>query len=158
MSTEITRYSEFSVNQRAMIEAALCGLTITQIATRCKVENSLVRNFIESAAAQRFMRGHAILRLGGQGAAVAIETLIEIASDKEAPKQARVSASDKLLSYTGLQIGTVDSDKSPANMSQKELMARLAKLQEEAISRAKDVKIVDVTPDKDEIDLAELMK
>lgn len=128
------------------------GLDVSFVAKNCECTVHYVYEVMKSAQFQDWQRGLALAELHGIGSRVAIKTLIEIAKDKKAPKQARVSASDKLLSYTGYSIGTNgEIEKAPSTMTQAELQQRLQQLTIEASQRAVTVilegDVVDVTED-----------
>ena len=132
------------------------GFSTTEVMKKTKAtafEVSWVKN---SAIYQDWQRSQALSELGGEGAKVAIQTLLEVARDKKAASQARVSASDKLLHYTGIKLdGDGNIEKTPSNMSASELQNRLAELQKEALNRAKPVNIIEgecTTQDKDNVD------
>ena len=96
------------------------------------------------------------------GAKAAVDCLIGVVKDNMSTRAIKVSAADKLLHYTGLRVteqGLIE--KSPGNMTQKEIQDRLQQLQIEASSRAKvlDTTIIDTTCDvlTDELDINDLL-
>lgn len=122
-----------------LLAAGEAPLSVSRI---CECSDSTVYEVKNSAKFAQLCYNFAISKLMSEGAKAAVDTLIEIAIDKRAPKQARVSASDKLLSYTGYHISESGKlDKSPASMTQEELRNRLKALQDEAAQRSKPVVI-----------------
>jgi len=120
------------------------GFSSKEVQTKTKATHSEVQAVFSSAIFQDWQRSQALSELGGRGARVAIQTLLEVAQDKKAASQSRVSASDKLLHYTGLKLDAEGNiDKSPSNMTASELQQRLQDLQKEAINRAKPINIIE---------------
>jgi len=132
------------------------GLEAKEVMKRAKCSHGEVYFVLNSAIFQDWQRSEALAELGGRGAKVAIKTLIDIAQNKKAGSQARVSASDKLLHYTGLKLDAEGNiDKNPSNMTAQELNDRLQQLQKEALNRAKPVNVIEgeiVSNDKNNID------
>lgn len=113
------------------------GFEPSTVSKMCSCSLDIVYDVKKSSLFAKYCYNSAISELMTIGAKVAVDTLIEIARDKKAPKQSRVSASDKLLSHTGYHV--TESGmlvKEPSNMSQEELTARLQQLQKEASNRA----------------------
>lgn len=120
------------------------GLDVKKVMERAKCTDSEVYRVKNSAIFQDSERSEALILLGGEAAKVAIRTLLEVARNKNAASQARVSAADKLLHYTGIKLDSEGNiEKTPANMTAAELHNRLAELQKEAMSRAKPVNIIE---------------
>lgn len=120
------------------------GLSVKEVTEKCSCPQIEVYNVKNSAIYQDWQRSQALAELGGEGAKVAIQTLLEVARDKKAASQSRVSASDKLLHYTGIKLDSEGNiEKTPANMSASELQQRLVELQKEALNRAKPVNIIE---------------
>lgn len=151
----------FNTELQAQIAKLLSeGVEPMEVSRICSCSNEQVYAVKNSAQFMKYCYGNAINRLVTVGASVAVDTLIEIARDKKAGKQARVSASDKLLSHTGYHV--TESGmlvKEPSNMSQEELTQRLAVLQREASNRATIPVIIEghVVQDVSD-DLANLLK
>jgi len=130
--------------QNRIAELLASGMSATDVADACECHLSHVGTVKNSALFARICYDSAMKELFSVGAKVAVDTLIEVARDKKAPKQSRVSASDKLLQHTGYQVGENGKlEKSPANMTQAELNQRLQDLQREASQRANPVKIIE---------------
>ena len=156
--SELTKRA-FTDNQRKILRLAERGKTARYISKKLTTKYNDVCSFLKSAEAFAYLRGEALTNLGGQGAAVAIKTLIEVASNKKAASQARVSAADKLLHYTGLKIDIDPRDKSPSTMTADELYKRLQLLQKEAANRAKPINIIEGEKvEIEDTDFADLMK
>ena len=132
------------------------GFSTMEVAKKTKSSVDQVSWVLNSAIFNDWQRSQALSELGGRGARVAIQTLLEVAQDKKAASQARVSASDKLLHYTGIKLDSEGNiEKTPANMTAQELQNRLAELQKEALNRAKPVNIIEgecTTQDNDNVD------
>lgn len=113
------------------------GFEPLHVSKVCDCSLEAVYTVKKSSQFMKYCYGNAINELMTIGAKVAVDTLIEIAKDKKAGKQARVSAADKLLSHTGYHITESGMlTKEPSNMSQEELAQRLQALQQEASNRA----------------------
>lgn len=120
------------------------GKTPFQVMRIARATHSEVQTVLSSAIFQDWQRSQALSELGGRGARVAIQTLLEVAQDKKAASQSRVSASDKLLHYTGLKLDAEGNiDKNPSNMTASELQQRLQDLQKEALGRAKTINVIE---------------
>jgi len=120
------------------------GVEPLEVARICECHDTMVYSVKNSSLFARICYDSAMKELFSVGAKVAVDTLIEVARDKKASKQARVSASDKLLQHTGYQVSENGKlEKSPANMTQAELNQRLQDLQREASQRANPVKIIE---------------
>lgn len=120
------------------------GHEVKYIVKKCESTLTEVTIVLNSASFQDWQRSSALSELGGRGARVAISALVEICSDKKAASQARVSAADKLLHYTGLKLdGEGNIDKTPANMTATELTNRLLQLQKEENNRRREMKTID---------------
>jgi predicted aconitase with swiveling domain len=143
--TEIAeiKFDEFTEAETQILGFVKRGMDIPEVARRLRITQDKVRAFVDSDKVQMHLRADALFLLGGRGAAVAVYTLIEVASNKKAQAAARVSAADKLLNYTGLKVDFNGMDKSPAMMTAEELSDRLRKLHEEAATRAKVVPIIE---------------
>lgn len=127
------------------------GFSTTEVMKQAKATAHEVSWVLNSAIFNDWQRSQALSELGGRGARVAIQTLLEVAQDKKAASQARVSACDKLLHYTGIKLDSEGNiDKTPANMTAQELQNRLAELQKEALNRAKPLNIIEGEVSKDE--------
>lgn len=120
------------------------GKSPNEVMKIAKATYSEVQTVLSSAIFQDWQRSQALSELGGRGARVAIQTLLEVAQDKKAASQSRVSASDKLLHYTGLKLDAEGNiDKNPSNMTASELQQRLQDLQKEALGRAKTINVIE---------------
>lgn len=143
MTNDIDTYklpAPFEGLQLNIAELLEKGEDASNIALKCGCSVYHVYGVLKSAKFQDWQRGLAYSELHGIGAKVAISTLIEIARDKKAGKQARVSASDKLLHYTGYSVSEDGRlEKSPSAMTAAELQERLNTLHNEAINRSKTV-------------------
>jgi hypothetical protein len=136
------------------------GKSPNEVMKATKATYSEVQGVFSSAIFQDWQRSQALSELGGRGARVAIQTLLEVAQDKKAASQSRVSASDKLLHYTGLKLDAEGNiDKSPSNMNASELQQRLQDLQKEAMNRVKTINVIEGQSETIEDDnLNELLK
>ena len=132
-----------SINRQNKIAGYLVdGLSINETAKRCECSQQDVSYVKNSAKYQQLCYSKAMSQLFSVGVAVAVDTLINIAKDVKSPKQARVSAADKLLSYTGYHLTESGKiDKAPSTMTQAELQERLTSLQNESANRAKPAMI-----------------
>lgn len=157
MNKELNKFSGKSAKIAQLLND---GLSVKEVQTKTKAAYSEVHRVFSSAIFQDWQRSQALSELGGRGARVAIQTLLEVAQDKKAASQSRVSASDKLLHYTGLKLDAEGNiDKSPSNMTASELQQRLQDLQKEAMNRAKTINVIEGQSDTIEDDpLDELLK
>lgn len=132
------------------------GIEPQEVIKLTKSTSQEVYLVLNSAVFQDWQRSQALSELGGRGARVAIQTLLEVAQNKKAASQARVSAADKLLHYTGIKLDAEGNiEKTPANMTAAELHNRLAELQKEAMNRAKPVNIIEgeiIQPSNNDVD------
>ena len=127
------------------------GKENSEVMKLCSCSSSEVYRVLNSAIFQDWQRSQALSQLGGRGARVAIQTLLEVAGDKTLSGQARVSASDKLLHYTGLKLNVEgELDKSPSSMSAADLLTRLAELQKESANRGDGAKVIEASVEEDE--------
>jgi len=87
-------------------------------------------------------------RLIEEGLPVAVQTLIEIASDARQPPASRIQAS-KIIVDRGLPVGDPARDKRPEDMSGEELARAIAALQRRAsdLARPVDAIVVDAAPE-----------
>ena len=135
------------------------GYLPKEILSKCECHLEEVYSVLREAKYQDFVRGEVNNLLHGVGAQTAVNTLIEIAKDKNAPKQSRVSASDKLLSYTGYRMNEAGMlEKSPSTMTQSELLTRLDTLQREREARAKPITIDGEVVEAETIDIDKLLE
>lgn len=124
----------------------LKGLEVKVVAKKCECLQETVYTVKNSAIYARLCYDSAMREMLTDGVQVAVRALIEVAKDKSAPKNARVSASDKLLQHTGYHITESGNlEKSASNMSQQELNQRLQSLMKEASERSKNTNIVEGT-------------
>lgn len=156
MSKQIVKFTDL---QQKILKLDSQGFEKKYIASKLCASYEYICDFLNTADAQNSMRSEALKLLVGKGAKVAIDALIEIAGDKKANKQSRVSASDKLLHYTGLKIEIDPKDKSPSTMSSEELIDRLNKLRQEADTRLKPAVIIEGEKvENDDTDFTDFMQ
>ncbi len=134
------------------------GFDVTYIANSCSCSTHYVYEVMKSSQFVDWQRGLALAELHGIGAREAVKTLIEVTRDKKAPKQARVSAADKILQYTGYNIDPITGrlEVAPSQMTQEQIKKRLLELHNEEAQRSRPV-IIDgqstVIPDETSEDL-----
>lgn len=120
----------------------LAGHDPNDIATKLGCRNPVVYTLKNSEKYAKLAYDSAIMRLISEGSPAAVEALIDVATDKKAPKQARVSAADKLLHHTGCILNEKGQlERAPGQMTQAEIHQRLQELQNEAARRAQNVTI-----------------
>ena len=140
--TELTLFESETKNKIASL--LLKGFEVKAVAEKCECLQETVYTVKNSAIYARLCYDSAMREMLTDGVQAAVSALIEVAKDKDAPKQARVSASDKLLQHTGYHISESGNlEKSASNMSQEELNQRLQSLMKEASERSKNVNIVE---------------
>lgn len=155
--TNIALFKDNKLNKIA--ELLDKGFAIDVVANRCSCSPNDVLAVIKTSQFQQWQKELAVAELNGIGARTAIQTLIEVAKNKRNSAQARVSASDKLLSYTGYQVGANGQiSKSPSTMTQSELQAKLEELEREASNRAKPTIISGEAIEHNESLVDELLK
>ena len=116
------------------------GLSQSDVARECECNVSAVHHVYNSAKFLKYNYNSAMVRLINEGTPEAISALVDIVKDKNNSSTSRVGAADKILTHTGCIVNEQGGlEKSPANMTQDELKARLAALQNEAASRAQPV-------------------
>lgn len=127
-------------------------MSVNAISRECGCTFHYVYEVKNSAKFRDWQRESGLQMLRGEGVKVALNTLLEIARDKKAPKTARVSAADKLLTH-GYRINEAgELEKAPSQMTQSELRQRLEQLESirsELSNRANPVQdgvVIDVDP------------
>lgn len=147
MTKKVTIFESDLMNKIASLLDA--GEMPNDVAKICECNSAEVYRLLRDVRYQDWQRGETLDILHGIGAKTAVKTLIEVAKNVNNSPQARVSASDKLLSYTGYRV-TEDGriDKAPSELTQSELHQRLQALQNEAINRSKPA-IIDLEPSHD---------
>lgn len=155
--TQVTNFNSDLHNRIA--ELLLAGKEPMEVCVLCECSNQEVYLVKNSARYQQLCYNGAMKELLSTGVRAAVDTLIEICKDKKANKTARVSASDKLLSYTGYYMSESGQlHKSPATMTQSELQERLAALHNEAIQRSKPAVIEGEAVQEDDDPFINLLK
>ena len=133
--TQITVFDTYLQNRIASY--LLEGKEPLEVARLCECSNVAVYNVKNSDKYGQIAYRTALKQLVSDGAPKAIQALIEIVMNKKNRASARVSAADKLLHHTGCIVNEQGKlEKSPANMTQAELQARLDELHKEASNRA----------------------
>ncbi len=155
--SQVTIFTSDLHNKIAELLAA--GKEPVDIAIICECNSTEVYDVKNSARYQQLCYNGAMKELLSTGVRVAVDTLIEIARDKKAVKTARVSAADKLLTYTGYYMSESGQlSKTPSTMTQSELQRRLEELHNEASRRAEPAVIEGEVVIEDVPDLANLLK
>jgi hypothetical protein len=145
--------------QNKIAELYLNGKEQKEIASICACSLQHVSEVVNSAKFMQISYDKAMQKLLSEGVRVAIDTLIEVAKDKKAPKQARVSASDKLMTHTGYHVNDQGRlEKAPANMTQSELNARVQELMNEQAKRAKPIITIEAETEKPSNKLADILE
>lgn len=95
---------DFTEMQQAFISNYLDGLNQTEAARRAGYSNPEQAGWqqLRKAHIAHFIRTEQARKLATDGVRVGINTLLEIAQDREAPKAARVQAANSLLDRAGL--------------------------------------------------------
>lgn len=83
-------------------------------------------------------RDRAKERLMSEGAEIGVAVLIEVASDKKAPANARVAAADKLVKHSGIS-ADVSAAGELHEMTPDQIAAAIQRLEARAAGMAKDV-------------------
>jgi hypothetical protein len=135
--------------ERALIEARASGADMATAARRAGYATKAAA--YEAAAKPEILaaiQAQQAARLVHEGLPIAVQTLIEIASDARQPPASRIQAS-KIIVDRGLPLGDPARDKRPEDMSGEELARAIAALQRRAsdLARPVDAIVVDAAPE-----------
>lgn len=155
----MTKITLFNSDLHNRVAAELTkGGSVESISRKCECSTDVVYSVKNSQKYAQLCYNSAMQELMTTGAKEAVKTLVEIARDNSASATSRVSASDKILHYTGCTIDENGNlEKSPSNMTQEELNNMLKSLQTEAASRAEVASTTIIEGEKAEESLTDIL-